>query len=393
MPTNDGKGDPVLKVAIDSWVLSSRLRYQGTYVYARNLIGEFKRIAASGGDVRFCLFTSRRAANDANTIAAGHNFDLREARSLAHDRVWRLGAAGLAAARSDADLVFAPTASTVPTGRVPFVSTIHDVTPRLMPSHAKRVTMLQRFLLWSAAKFSRAIITDSECSKRDLINLYGLPESKVSVVYLGYDSAVFNGASGNLESQARLLKTLGISKPYLLHHGTIQPRKNLRRLIEAYRLLLERKRSLDLDLVLAGPLGWEYEQTVAAANNGGGNRGRVVLPGALTDADLATLIKGASLVVVPSLYEGFCLPMVEAMASGAPTVAAKASCLPEVSGGVLKYFDPESVEDMASCLQQVLESEATRMELAQKGKSRAGYFSWQRCAEETLAVLRKYGAS
>jgi glycosyltransferase involved in cell wall biosynthesis len=74
-------------------------------------------------------------------------------------------------------------------------------------------------------------------------------------------------------------------------------------------------------------------------------------------------------------------------------VAANTSCLPEVSGGVLRYFDPESVEDMASCLQQVLESDETRMELAQKGKSRASAFSWQRCAEETLAVFRKYGAS
>jgi glycosyltransferase involved in cell wall biosynthesis len=178
-----------------------------------------------------------------------------------------------------------------------------------------------------------------------------------------------------------------------LHHGTIQPRKNLRRLIEAYRLMLDRNQNLDLELVLAGPLGWGYEETIAAANNGGGTRGRVVLPGALSDTDLASLIKGASLVVVPSLYEGFCLPMVESMASGAPTVAANASCLPEVSGGVLRYFDPTSVEDIANCLEQVLENEETRMELAQKGKSRASCFSWQRCAEETLAVLRKYGAS
>jgi glycosyltransferase involved in cell wall biosynthesis len=289
--------------------------------------------------------------------------------------------------------MFAPTASTVPSGRVPFVSTIHDVTPLLIPSHSRRVTLLQRFLLRSVAKSSHAIITDSECSKRDLVNLYGLPEAKVSVVYLGYDSSIFNDAPPDLESRTTLEKKLGISRPYLFHHGTIQPRKNLRRLIEAYRLMLDRNRNLELDLVLAGPLGWEYQETVTAANDGVASRARVLLPGALTDTDLATLIKGASLVVIPSLYEGFCLPMVESMAAGAPTVAANASCLPEISGGVLRYFDPTSVEDMAHCMEHVLESEETRKTLAQSGRSRAACFCWQRCAEQTLAVIRRQGAS
>jgi alpha-1,3-rhamnosyl/mannosyltransferase len=382
-----------VKIALDSWVLSSRLRYQGTYVYARNLISQFKRIAESSLDLCFCLFVSPKAANDANTIAPSQGFEVCRSDLLGHDRLWRLGGAGLAAARSQADLMFAPTASTLPRGGIPFVSAIHDVTPVVMPSHSRRVTLQQRAILWSAAKFSRAVITSSEWSRKDLLNLYGLPESKVSVVYLGYDEAVFNNAPRDPESQGRVLKALGISKPYLLHHGTIQPRKNLCRLIEAYRLMLARNRNLDLDLVLAGPLGWEYEDTVAAATNGAGGRGRVVLPGALSDSDLVTLIKGASLVVVPSLYEGFCMPMVESMACGSPTVASNASCLPEVSGGVLKYFDPRSVEDIAACMEQVLESEQLRSELAGKGNGRAKSFSWSRCAEETLSVLRRQGAS
>ena len=382
-----------MKIAFDSWVLSSRLRYQGTYVYARNLIAQFKRITESTPEIRFCLFTSPKGANDANAITPSPGFEARPTALLAHDRLWRLGGASLAAARSHADLMFAPAPSTVPTGNIPVVSTIHDVTLLQMPSHSRRVRLLQRLVVWWSAKFSRAIITDSECSKRDLVSLYGLPESKVSVVYLGYDGAIFNSAPPDLKSQTSLRKKLGITRPYLLHHGTIQPRKNLKRLMEAYRLILARNRNLDLDLVLAGPLGWEYEETVAAAKNGNEGRGRVLMPGPLADFDLATLIKGASLAVVPSLYEGFCLPMVEAMASGAPTVVANASCLPEISGGVLRYFDPRSVEDMAACLEQVLESEGTRKDLAEKGKKRAACFSWQRCAEETVAVLKRYGGS
>jgi glycosyltransferase involved in cell wall biosynthesis len=382
-----------LKVAFDSWVLASRLRHQGTYVYAQNLIAQFKNIAKVQPEVKFCLFTSPGAANDANSIQPGNGFELSRTGLLARDRLWRLGGVSLAAARVHADLIFSPTPSILPLGAVPVVCTIHDVTPIVMPSHSRKVTWLLRSLLWWSCKYSRAIITDSECSKRDLIRIYGLPESKVSVVYLGYDDAIFNDSAPDPGAQQKLLNKLGIARPYLLHHGIIQPRKNLKRLIEAYRLVLSRNRHLDFELVLAGPLGWEYEEIVTAAGNGSSRPGQVILPGALDDSDLATLIKGASLVVIPSLYEGFCLPMVEAMACGVPTIVAASSCLPEVSGGVLKYFDPLSVEDMASCLEQALESDETRKGLAQRGKERAAGFSWRRCAKETLAVLRKqYGS-
>ncbi len=117
----------------------------------------------------------------------------------------------------------------------------------------------------------------------------------------------------------------------------------------------------------------------------------MILTGALANTDLALLLKGAVLAVVPSLYEGFCLPMVEAMACGAPTVAANASCLPEVSGGVLEYFDPLSVEDMSDCMQRVLESEGLRKALSRKGRERARVFDWQRCAQETLDILKREG--
>jgi alpha-1,3-rhamnosyl/mannosyltransferase len=102
------------------------------------------------------------------------------------------------------------------------------------------------------------------------------------------------------------------------------------------------------------------------------------------------LIKGAALVVVPSLYEGFCLPMVEAMACGAPVIAANTSCLPEVSGGVLKYFNPHSIDDMATCMEQALEDGELRKSLAREGKKRAAFFDWRRCAEDTLAVFKEH---
>jgi glycosyltransferase involved in cell wall biosynthesis len=379
-----------LRIAFNSWPLASRFRHQGIYVYALSLALEFKRLTAEDPGLEFCLFESQDNSNDASSIERGNRFQLFRTRLLAWDRLWRLGGVNLAAGRAHADLIFCPTANILPFGAIPVVCTVHDLTPIKMPSHSRKVTLWQRSMLWSSAKFSRAIITDSECSKRDLLEIYGLPESKVSVVYLGYDKSIFNETVPFASEQQSLLKRLGIAKPYVLHHGTIQPRKNLRRLIAAYRLLISQNKNLDVDLVLAGNPGWEYKEILAAAS-GIQSEGRVVFPGALSGPDLANLIKGAELVVIPSLYEGFCLPMVESMACGTPTIAARASCLPEVSGDVLRYFDPLSIEDMAGCMQQALEDNGLRRELVQRGTERAAYFDWNRCARETLNVLKSHG--
>jgi glycosyltransferase involved in cell wall biosynthesis len=380
-----------LKIAFDSWVLASRLRHQGTYVYAQNLIAQFKQIARTDPEIRFCLFASPQAANDANTIASDTGFEVAHSDWLARDRLWRLGGVSLAASRARADLIFSPTSNILPAGAIPVVCTIHDVTPVIMPTHSRKVTWMLRSLLWWACKHSLAIIADSECSKQDLIRIYGLRESKISVVYLGYDDTVFNLSAPDDDRLKALRARFGIRRPYLWHHGVIQPRKNLGRLIEAHRLLMDRNQNLELDLVLAGPLGWKYEEVVAAAGERMNPRGRVILTGALDDSDLVVLLKAASLAVIPSLYEGFCLPMVEAMACGVPTLAANSSCLPEVSGGLLEYFEPRSVEDMAGCMERALEDSERRRLLAQRGRERAAMFSWKRCAVETLAVLKRHG--
>jgi glycosyltransferase involved in cell wall biosynthesis len=375
-------------VAIDSWTLASRFRNHGTYVYATSLLGEFKRMSGLDPGLEFCLFTSANGANDAGFIQPSPGFELAPTRLLERDRLWRLGGAGFAAARAGADLVFCPTTSIVPLGSVPMVCTIHDITPVTMPSHSRGVNRMLRWLLWWTAKLSQAIITDSECSRKDLIEVYGLPESKVSVVYLGYDKTVFNSEPVVPEQLQVLRKRLKVDRPYILHHGTIQPRKNLQRLIAAYRLLLSRNRDMDLDLVIAGNLGWEYQEIVAAAASSGA--GRVTLSGPLDDTDLALLIKGADLAVMPSLYEGFCLPMVECMACGTPTIAANSSCLPEISDGKLLYFDPLSVDEMAACIERALEGTEIRRALIASGKKRATDFDWAKCARETLSVLKKH---
>jgi glycosyltransferase involved in cell wall biosynthesis len=379
-----------VRIAIDSWTLASRFRCQGTYVYTQNLLREFKKIACHDTGVSFSLFASSRNGNDAVHITPGHRFDLCPSALLDHDRLWRFGGAGLSASRAHADVMFIPTAATLPAGPVPAVCTIHDVTPITMPSHSAPVSAMQRLLLKGCARFSRTIITSSECSKTDIVTYLGVPEEKVVVIHDGCDRALFNADPPDIASLAALHARLGIDKPYLLHHGTIQPRKNLKRLIQAFRLLLEHNADLDFDLVLAGRKGWASDEIVNAAAERHG-RGRITIAGMLDDSDLALLIKGASLAVVPSLYEGFSLPMVEAMACGVPTITSNTSCLPEISGKVLVYFDPLSVENIAACLQTALRDSDLRLRLRQNGMDRAREFTWERCARQTLDVLMKAG--
>ncbi|HEY2394032.1 MAG TPA: glycosyltransferase family 1 protein [Candidatus Angelobacter sp.] len=381
-----------MKIAIDSWTLASRFRCQGTYVYLQNLLREFKRLARSDSEVNFSLFASGRNGNDAVHVSPSDNLQLHLSRLLDYNRAWRWGGASLSAALSRADVLFIPTAATLPIGRVPAVCTIHDVTPLTMPTHSSRVTAMQRMVLKGCARLSQAIITSSECSKTDIVSLLGVPEGKITVIYDACDPAVFNTAPVDGGALASLRSRLGIERPYLIHHGTIQPRKNLKRLMDAFRLMLARDSNLDFDLVLAGQLGWASDEITNAAMHNGG-KGKVVLAGMLAEADLAMLLRGASLAVIPSLYEGFCLPMVEAMACGVPTIASRTSCLSEISGNALAYFDPLSFEDMAACMHSVLVDSHFSQRLRQGGIARAREFSWERCARETLLVLRRAGGA
>lgn len=382
---NKRKSNPT--IAFDTWILGSEARNHGIQVYAQKLLAYFPEMAARYS-VEIVPYVTGNTENGNHLPAAGPGFRPKHTRLLNFRRAWRWGAANLVASAGGADLVFSPVCTTLYFGpMVRSAVTIHDLIPVVHPFRSWKMTRILQFLYWSAAKFSQVVITDSNHSKSDLINLYHVPESKISVVYLGCDHESFNDRPCDPDLHRQLLQRLGVTRPYIVHHGVIKSYKNLKRLIQAYRLLLERNRNLDLDLVLAGPQGWECEDILAEAAFCEGSRAKVVFTGSLSDTDLAMVVKGASLAVIPSLYEGFCLPLVESMASGVPTIASNASCLPEISGGALRYFDPGSVEEMSACMEEALENQALRGELVERGRARAGEFDWRRCAEQTLAVL------
>ena len=373
------------RVAIDPWALAPRFQHHGTNVYAHHLIAELRKIAKDTPDIEVCvlqpdsdLFWSAQDDQPASRLMGAVK---------GNGRLWRLGGASRAARSIGADVLFSPSCNIYPSLKMPTVCTIHDVTPIVMPSHSTKIVAAQRFFLRSACRRSAAIITVSECSRSDIAAHCGVAEEKVTVVYNGYDQAIFNSDPVDPELQNGLRKRLGIRQAYIFHHGVIQPRKNLRRLIDAHAKLLARHSDLHLDLVLVGTLGWNYEKIASAAREAISERGRVILAGTLEDGELALLLKGASLVVIPSLYEGFCLPMVEAMACGVPTVASNSSCLPEISGNALRYFDPLSTDEITRTMESVLFNEELTHSLVRNGLVRARAFSWEKCACETLDVL------
>ena len=385
---NSGGAKQVLKVAFDASALKPLYRHHGIQVYARNLLHAIRRISQPRGmEIRPFLPSTESIASE---FAEAPGFCPRRSSLLQFDRLWRYGGAGAIAFFDRADIMLNPNGASLPISTLlPTVTTIHDLTPMVMPCFPRRVALLLRFLLSRSAKSSAAIITVSEKSRQDIVRICGIPKSKVHVVYEGYDRALFHDDPPEPALLQRLCDQFGINRPYIFHHGAIQPRKNLARLIAAYRQVLARNPQLDLDLVLAGPLAWHHEETLAAAQAHSADRGRVVLTGALSDHDLSLLLRGAALEVIPSLYEGFCLPMVEAMACGVPTIVANNSCLPEISGGVLRYFDPYSTGEMAASMESVLLSRDLQIEIAARGRERARKFSWDLCAEETLDVLEQ----
>jgi glycosyltransferase involved in cell wall biosynthesis len=376
---------PDLTIAIDTWPLHHRFRKTGIYVYALNLLSRFHQIAEEGS-IEFRPLVSPRNSSAGNKFRSIAGFRPYSTNLLNIGRAWRYGGACLAGYMSKADVLFCPSGNIFPIrAMLPVVTTIHDVIPLIFSNVPKARGLA--FAFANAAKFSKAIITDSACSKRDLVEAFKLPPSKVHVTYLACDPLVFNDYEPNPSHREALLAKLGINRPFIIHHGRIQERKNVKRLVEAYGLLMSRKHDLEVDLVLVGEFGQGHEKVVAAAN-AVSHRGRVIFAGSQDDADLAVLLKAAALAVIPSLYEGFGLPLLEAMTCGTATVCSNSSCLPEISGGELLYFDPYSIYDMANCIEHVLENSGMRRRLGVNGKRRAALFSWDRCAQETLTILK-----
>lgn len=268
------------------------------------------------------------------------------------------------------------------------VVTIHDLAFLLYPeTFPPKDAFLHKLYVREAITKADHLIAITEATKQDIIKFYNIEAAKITVVYHGVDKQRFRLMKKGEEHLAREVKSkYNITKPYLLYIGNVQPRKNIQGLIKAYQKLRTNTQH-DYQLVIAGAKAWLVDEVMKEI--GELYREDIIFTGRFEDAELTPLLWGADLFVLPSFYEGFGLPILEAMACGVPTVVSNTPSLVEVGGEASLSFDPHSIDDMAKVLDNILSNSKLREKMRKLGLKRVDQFSWTRCAKETIAVINK----
>lgn len=354
-----------MRIGIDATLVRPD-RLTGIERYALSLTAAIARQAA--GEI--VLFTRHNAPAAITSLPIEqHVTSLRDRISI--EQVWL----PMAAARARVEILHTLAFPTPLLWRGRAVLTVHDATPWL---HGDSVSSGMRFyyrpLYPQALRRAEGILTVSQAARADLIAALGLPPDRVHVTRNGIDHAFFEAR------HSRCARA-----PYLLAVGTLEPRKNLPTLLDAFRLL--RAEGRDLQLVLVGRQGWTDDLPLSEL------AAHVRLTGPIPDAELLELYAGAACFVLPSLYEGFGLSLAEAMAAGTPAVASDIPALRELAGDTVRYASPSSAASFAEAIRRSLDQREASLEMAQLARARAQRFSWERCAAETLDVYRELTGS
>ncbi len=284
----------------------------------------------------------------------------------------------------DAELFHSTEHLLMPLRSVPTVLTVHDLIYKLFPEYHKKLNYWYLNLAMPLyCRRADAIIAVSQASKRDIVKYYGVDPAKIHVVY---EAAAPHFQPPPPARIDHVRQTYDLPEQFLIHLSTIEPRKNLSRLLDALQAL--RRLFPKLNLILAGGKGWLYDDFFAKIEAMG--LSDVVRPlGWVPDEDLPAVLAAADLAVQPSLYEGFGLPILEHMASGQAVAASQASSHPEVGGEAAAYFDPEDVDEITAVIRRLLTDKDEYEHRCQLGLQQAAQFSWQRAAQETIAVYDK----
>ena len=363
-----------MRIAIDA----RKLHDYGIGTYVRNLVRALARQDTDDTYVLLCPNKDREFVEslgprfEALEEPAG-NYSVREQISVPVD-LWR----------ARVDLFHAPHYVVSPLTLCPFVVTIHDCIhlrfPQYLPNRA--AYYYARVVMSSSARRARRVLTVSRASKQDILHFLKIPADKIEVIYNALDEGL--AAAPSAGEVARVQQRFQLTSPFVLYAGNIKPHKNVDRLIHAFSLLRQRGAG-DTKLLVIGDEVSKYQNLRRLVHRYQLHQ-HVRFLGFVPDETLAVLYRLASVFVFPSLYEGFGLPPLEAMAAGVPVITSNVSSLPEVVGDAALLINPLDAGAIAEAMARVLEDPALRADLIRRGHERVKVFSWQQAAARTYAA-------
>jgi len=256
-------------------------------------------------------------------------------------------------------------------------ATVHDMTCWLMPELQSAANRRADRNFAEVLKRADAVIAVSQSTKDDCVRVLGLPPDNITVIHSGVSGAFFDVPT---DAIWQVKQKYQLSRPYVLFTGTIEPRKNIDTLLDAYASMVESLRD-EFELVIAGPAGWAQKETLDRLKG-------VRYLGYVPEADLAPLTAAAAVFAYPSLYEGFGFPVAQAMAAGVPVITSNVSSLPEVTGNAAVLIDPRSTSELRNALTRLLLSPDLRSKQGERGACHAREFRWDVCAAKSLLFFR-----
>jgi len=368
-----------MRIGIDAHAIGSRTAGNETYI--KNLLLALAEIDSENHYILF--FTNREAAEP--WAGRFKNFSVHLLKP--HSRYLRIPLSlPLAALRTGIDLLHVQYTAP-PVCFKPVVTTIHDISFEHLPQfYTAGGRFLFKLAIGYTARRAARVITGSEYSRNDIITTYGISPERVVVTPEGVSSQFTPVRESDRINAVR--KKYGIEREYLLSVGSLQPRKNLVRLIQAYVSLRSSDDEFSHQLVIVGKKGWLYKDIFRAARSSQ-YVNDIIFTDYVAEEDLPALYSGAAIFIYPSIFEGFGLPVLEAMACGVPVITSNSSSLPEVVGEAALTVDPYDEEAIRQAIQRVVVDEKLRMKLSRRGLVQAQRFSWRKTAELTLSVYEE----
>jgi len=375
-----------LSIGVNAHLLSfvSGYRRAGVSQYTEQIVRHFMGTLPQANDA-LTVFAGRATPPDGYVPDGVRWVSSRLPTGHAPGRIlWEQIVAPMVSARASLDVLFCPVNVVPLSGLVPSVVTVHDLAFLAYPeafSTAKRryLTAMTRL----SVRRARHIIAVSAHTRDDLVYHFGVRPERITVIPNAADERY--RPADTADDIARFKAANNLPDRFILFVGTLEPRKNLRRLIEAFALLSSDDPSVKLAIV--GASGW-LTSDLAPLVQSRGLSDRIIFTGYVSDDDLPRWYQAATVFCYPSLYEGFGLPVLEAMACGVPVVTSRTSSLPEVAGDAALLIDPTDVRGLANTLQSVLADDARRQAMSAAGIARSHAYSWERTAAATLAVIR-----